>query len=130
MKSAVPRPLAQVEHGRVVDRLDDAGVDDHQVGARLPGKDAHCSVAAGEGGEHPARDLLWIGADAPARDAVVARNDDDDRVERIEAAARSGDADGEVLEAAEAAARLRLLVEAPAQRRDIRRPRGLHLTHR
>ena len=72
--------------------------------------------AADEVGEHLGGHVRWVGRDAPPRDAVVSRRHDDraarHRRERLPGDA--GQVDGELLEAAEAARRLREPVEVVA----------------
>src|SRR4051794_38548715 len=95
----------------MLERRRDSCVDDHELRTRLPCEDVDRRATCGEVRDHLRRNFLWVCRDARARDTVIARGNDDYRVKalRHEAADRR-DSTPELLEASQAAARLRLAV--------------------
>ena len=91
-------------------------VDDRERRTDGLREDVDGRSAADEVGEHLGGHVRWVGRDAPPCDAVVTRRHDD-RAARHRRKRLTGDArqvDGELLEAAEAARRLREPVEVVA----------------
>ena len=117
----------EASHGGIGQRLGDAGVDDHELGARRTREHADGRAARDEVRDHLAGHLLRIRTHALRGDAVIRRRDDDRAAQRIrpERPPDRGDLRGEHLEPSEAAPGLRLAVELRDRRRAQRLVHGL-----